>query len=78
MVAGYTPRELARAAGFLIRRVDSGGAVLREYPYGRVLELGPDATDDAIEQLARPFLVLPMPLRIVPEIASLAEPAQAG
>lgn len=71
MVAGYTARELARAAGFVIRRVDNGSAVLREYPYGRVLELGPDATDDQIEQLARPFLALPMPLSVVPEIASL-------
>ena len=53
----YTPLELARAAGYWIRRVPVGGAVAREYPFGRVLELGPDARDDEIERLACRYLV---------------------
>lgn len=59
MTAEYTPLELARAAGYLIRRVPVGGAVAREYAFGRVLELGPDATDEEIVRIASRHLVMP-------------------
>lgn len=62
MVPGYTPLELARAAGFLIRRVPTGGARARELALGaRMLELGPDATDAEIARLACRYLY-PVPV----------------
>lgn len=66
-VGGYTPRELARAAGFELRSVPTGGVVLREYSFGqvlcRVLEIGPDATDGEIVRHACRFLVFPRSVR---------------
>jgi hypothetical protein len=57
MVPGYTPLELARAAGFLIRYVPTGSAVERQLACGaRMLEVGPDATDDEIERHACRYL----------------------
>jgi hypothetical protein len=52
-----TARELAREAGYLIRPMPTGGAVERVYPFGRVLELGPDATDAEILALAARALI---------------------
>lgn len=62
MILGYTPLELARAAGFLIRRVPSGGVCARELARGaRMLELGPDATDEEIARHACRYLY-PVPV----------------
>ena len=58
MTRTYTPLELARAAGFLIRRVPTGGATEREIAAGvRMLDVGPDATDDEIVRHACRYLV---------------------
>jgi hypothetical protein len=71
MTHAYTPHELARAAGYLIRRVPVGGAVGREYPFGRVLELGPDATDEEIVRIASAHLIMP---RMTPALAKAERP----
>jgi hypothetical protein len=64
MVDGYTAHELARAAGFVIRRVPTGGVVAREPACGgRILELGPDATEIEIVRHACRFLVFPASTR---------------
>ncbi len=42
---------LARRARMTINRVAEGGASLREFPYGAYLDVGPDATADAIAQI---------------------------
>lgn len=59
----HTPLSLAKAADYWIRRMPSGGAVEVLYPWGRVLELGPDATDDEIIRHARRHLAGPIAVR---------------
>jgi hypothetical protein len=64
MLHAYTARELARAAGFSLRAVKTGGAVVREYPFGRVLELGPAATELEIARIAHRSLIMPASARV--------------
>jgi hypothetical protein len=61
MTVQYTPRELARAAGYVLRSMPTGGAVERLLGDDvRILELGPDATDEEIVRLARRYLAGPV------------------
>lgn len=58
MYAEYTALELARGAGFVIRPVAEGGArpLFLEDGRVRILELGPEATDETIRALACTYL----------------------
>jgi hypothetical protein len=60
MADTYSARELARAAGYLIRTMPEGAVTERVYPFGRVLEIGPAATDLEIVRHARRFLAVPV------------------
>ena len=53
----YSADELARAADFLVRRVPVGGVVERSEAGQRVLEIGPDATDDEIVRAAARYII---------------------
>lgn len=55
----YTARELVRAAGFTIRRVDEGGVRERVDRYRKILEVGPYATELDLVRAAAPYIVLP-------------------
>jgi hypothetical protein len=64
MLHTYTAPELARAAGYSIRRVPSGGVREVDCFGQRILELGPDATELEITRFARRHLVLPASCRV--------------
>lgn len=55
----YSALELARAAGYLIRPVPTGGARATDDENVRLLEVGPDATDAEIKAFAAVYIVLP-------------------
>jgi hypothetical protein len=63
MLQTYTAPELARAAGYLLRRVATGGVREFDTGYGLILEIGPEATADEIVQFARRRLVWPVSCR---------------
>lgn len=59
----YTARMLARAAGFTVVTVNHGTVRAQHKDGSRILEIGPDATDEDILSHARPHLVFPADLR---------------
>jgi len=72
MADTYSARELARAAGYLIRSVPEGAVTERVYPFGRVLEIGPEASDLAIIRHARRHLATPICTRSPTKTAAIA------